>query len=227
MLRKLRISILSALAIAVAVAGPLGCSSTNKTTKGAVIGAGAGAAAGGLIGSRSGSTAKGAIIGAVVGGAAGALIGHEMDKQAKEIEQNVPGAIVERVGEGIKVTFPSGLLFGFDSDVVSSTAASNLKALADNLDKYDETNLMIVGNTDALGSDSYNQDLSERRAHSAARYLKAHGVDRYIATVGVGEREPVASNETESGRAQNRRVEIAIYASEDQQERARREVASR
>lgn len=227
MLRKPHISIVWIVPVALILVGPLGCSSTNKTTKGAVIGAAAGAAAGGVIGNQSGNTAKGAIIGAVVGGAAGALIGHEMDKQAKEIEQNVPGAIVERVGEGIQVTFPSGLLFDFDSDMIRSNAATNLNSLAKNLDKYGESNLMIVGNTDGVGSAAYNQDLSERRAESAARYLAAEGVTRYIATVGVGEREPVATNETESGRAQNRRVEIAIYASADQQETARRQAEAR
>jgi len=215
------------LGVAVVLANVTGCSSMNKTTKGAVIGAAAGGVAGGVIGNQTGSTARGAIIGAVLGGAAGAIIGHGMDEQAKEIEQNVPGAIVERVGEGIQITFPSGLLFAFDSDVIRSNAAVNLNALANNLSKYDESNLMIVGNTDAVGSSQYNQELSERRAESAARYLRSEGVARYIATAGVGEREPVSSNETEAGRQQNRRVEIAIYASAELQENARRQASGR
>ncbi len=223
----LRLATLSALLAGVVLACLTGCSSTNKTTEGAVIGAAAGGVAGGVIGNQTGSTARGAIIGAVLGGAAGALIGSQMDDQAKEIEQNVPGAVVQRVGEGIVVTFPSGLLFDFDSYVVQSAAGTNLNALAANLSKYDETNLLIVGNTDAVGSSEYNQNLSEQRAESAARYLTAQGVVRHIATAGVGEREPVSSNSTEAGRHQNRRVEVAIYASTTLQEDARRQTAAR
>jgi outer membrane protein OmpA-like peptidoglycan-associated protein len=180
-----------------------------------------------VIGNQTGSTTRGAIIGAVLGGAAGAIIGHKMDQRAKEIEQNVPGAIVERVGEGIQVTFPSGLLFDFDSDVVRSNAAANLNELARNLNKYGDSNLMIAGHTDAVGTSGYNQDLSEQRAQSAARYLTGQGVSRHIATVGLGEREPIASNDTEDGRQRNRRVEIAIYASAALQEDARSEAAGR
>jgi outer membrane protein OmpA-like peptidoglycan-associated protein len=227
MQRALRLIVLSTFLAALVLAGVTGCASTNKTTKGAVIGAAAGGVVGGVIGSQAGSTAKGAIIGAVVGGAAGAIIGHRMDQRAKEIEQIVPGATVERVGEGIQVTFPSGLLFGFDSDVIRSDAATNLTELAKNLSKDDDSNLMIVGHTDAVGSSEYNQELSVRRAESAARYLTAHGVSRHIATVGLGEREPVSSNTTEAGRQQNRRVEIAIYASTALQDEARREAAGR
>ena len=215
-------------AVALLLTGAAGCSSLNKKEKGAIIGAAAGGAIGGIIGSNNGSTAKGAIIGAVVGGAAGAIIGHQMDQQAKELEQNIPGATVERVGEGIQVTFASGLLFGFDSDVVRGDARSNLNELARSLDKYDESNLLIVGHTDAVGRESYNQDLSERRAESATGYLISQGVDRNrVDTRGLGETEPVATNETDSGRAKNRRVEVAIYASEEMRDRAKREAASR
>src|SRR5687767_3479046 len=114
---KLSVTFLPILLTALVVLVASGCASMNKTTKGAVIGATAGGVVGGVIGNQTGSTTRGAIIGAVVGGAAGAIIGHRMDERAKEIEQNVPGAIVERVGEGIHVTFPSGLLFDFDSDI--------------------------------------------------------------------------------------------------------------
>ena len=187
---------------------------TNKE-KGAVIGAAVGGAAGAAVGRANGSTAKGAIIGAVVGGVAGGVIGHQMDQQAKELEQNIPGAIVERVGEGIQVTFPSGLLFDFDSDAIKSTAAQNLSNLAASLDKYPNTSLLIVGHTDAQGSDDYNQKLSERRARSAALYLANQGVSAArLQTVGRGEIEPVATNDDESGRQKNRRVEVAIYANE-------------
>lgn len=211
------------LAGALVLAGVPGCSSLDKEQKGAIIGAAAGAAGGAIVGNATGSTARGAIIGAVVGGAAGAIIGHKMDQQARELQQNIPGAIVERVGEGIQITFESGLLFDFDSDAVRGEARHNLNELARSLEKYDETNLLIVGHTDAVGSDSYNMDLSERRAASAARYLRSQGVDRNIETVGRGEREPVASNDSEDGRSRNRRVEVAIYASPDMVDRARRD----
>jgi outer membrane protein OmpA-like peptidoglycan-associated protein len=227
MQRDLRLTILSTFLAALVLTGATGCSSTNKATKGAVIGATAGGVAGGVIGNQTGSTARGAIIGAVLGGAAGAIIGHRMDERAEQIKQNVPAAVVERVGEGIQVTFPSGLLFDFDSDVVRSNAATNLNELANNLSEYNDSNLMIVGHTDAVGTSDYNQNLSEQRAASAARYLHSQGVSRYIATAGRGEREPVSSNTTDLGRQQNRRVEIAIYASAALQEDARRQAAAR
>jgi outer membrane protein OmpA-like peptidoglycan-associated protein len=204
------------------VANSFGCSSMNKAEKGAVIGAAAGGVAGGVIGNATGSTARGAIIGAVVGGAAGAIIGHQMDKQAKELEQNIPGATVERVGEGIQVTFESGLLFDFDSDNLRSAARGNLDELAKSLTQYDNSNLLIVGHTDNVGTDNYNLGLSERRAESAARYLSSRGVVR-MDTRGRGEDEPVATNDSESGRQANRRVEIAIYASDEARQRARQE----
>jgi len=188
-----------------------GCASMNKTESGAAVGAVGGAAAGAIIGHATGNTARGAIIGAVVGGASGAYIGHKMDQRAKELEQ-IPGATVERVGEGIQVTFASGLLFDYDSDVIKGDARDNLDQLANNLAKYGDSELMIVGHADATGSETYNQDLSERRAASARHYLASQGVTRPIRTLGRGELEPVASNETEAGRAKNRRIEIAIYA---------------
>ncbi len=203
-----------------------GCASMNAKTKGALIGAGAGAVAGGVIGNQTGSTARGAIIGAAVGGAAGAIIGHQMDQQAKELEQNIPGAKVQRVGEGIAVTFDSGLLFDFDSDAIKAEAGRNLDALAASLNKYPKSDLMIVGHTDATGSASYNMALSKRRAASASRYLRAQGVTRTIRALGRGETEPIASNETEDGRAQNRRVEVAIYASSAMRADAKREAGS-
>jgi len=213
------------LALAIVVAS--GCASMNKTEKGVAVGAAAGGAVGAVIGNQTGSTARGAIIGAVVGGAAGGIIGHEMDQRAKELEQNVPGATVVRVGEGIEVTFASGLLFDFDSAVLRSTATGNLNALAGSLGKYDDSNLMILGHTDDKGSDAYNQSLSERRAQSSASYLSTHGVSTYIATAGLGEREPISSNSTDAGRQANRRVEIAIYASPALQDEARRQAAAR
>lgn len=187
----------------------------TKTQTGAVVGTAGGAVVGGVIGKVAGSTAKGAIIGAVVGGAAGAIIGSRMDKQAKELEQ-IKGAKVERVGEGIQVTFDSGLLFDFDSDVVRSEAQINLRELAISLEKYPGSDLLILGHTDEQGSDAYNQALSERRANAAAGFLRNQGVSgSRIATRGLGETEPVAPNETDAGRQANRRVEVSIFASKE------------
>jgi outer membrane protein OmpA-like peptidoglycan-associated protein len=209
-----------ALSLAVVVAGTTGCGYFNKTAKGGAIGAAAGGAVGAVIGSNNGSTAKGAIIGAVAGGTIGAIIGQRMDRQAAELAAEIPNAKVERVGEGVLVTFDSGLLFDFDSDVVRGASGDNLTELANSLKKYAESDVLIVGHTDAVGTDSYNQSLSERRAESAARYLSSQGVDRSrVDTEGMGEVEPVATNDTDTGRSQNRRVEVAIFASEEYKER--------
>jgi outer membrane protein OmpA-like peptidoglycan-associated protein len=209
--------------LALGTIGTSACASMNQKERGAVIGAGAGAAIGGVIGNQTGSTARGAIIGAVVGGAAGAVIGHQMDQQAKEIDQSIPGAKVERVGEGIEVTFDSGLLFDFDSDRIRPDAAANLQELARSLTKFPNSNIMIVGHTDSKGEDAYNMNLSIRRANAASAYLKAQGVPASrLSTAGRGETEPVASNATEAGMQQNRRVEIAIYASPEYREQVKR-----
>jgi len=194
------------------VLGATACSLSRKE-QGAIIGAGAGGVAGGVIGHQTGSTTRGAIIGAVVGGTVGAIIGHQMDQQAKELQQDIPGATVSRVGEGIAVTFASGLLYDFDSDVVRPEAASNLRNLAASLNKYPNTDLLIVGHTDAVGTSAYNQALSQRRATSAANFLTTQGVAlTRLQSVGRGETEPIAGNDTEGGRQLNRRVEIAIVA---------------
>lgn len=206
--------------------GALGCA--RNAQRGLVIGAAGGAVLGGVIGKVSGSTAKGAIIGAVVGGAAGAIIGDQMDRQAAELKQNIPGARVERVGEGIQVTFESGLLYDFDSDVVKPQARSNLQSLAQSLDKYPGSDLLILGHTDSVGTADYNKRLSVRRADAAAEYLISQGVARSrIATGGLGEEEPIESNATAEGRSRNRRVEVAIYASKELREKAQREAGSR
>jgi len=152
-------------------------------------------------------------IGAVVGGTAGAIIGAQMDKQAKELEQNIKGATIERVGEGIQVTFASGLLYDFDSDFVRPEARINLTELAKSLSQYPNSDLLIIGHTDQVGSTGYNLGLSERRANAAATYLTTQGVSgTRMATRGLGESEPVGSNDTEAGRQANRRVEVAIFA---------------
>jgi outer membrane protein OmpA-like peptidoglycan-associated protein len=205
---------LIAVAVAVVLTGTSGCASWgNKQKKGAGIGAAGGAAIGALIGHKTGSTARGAIIGAAVGGAAGALIGDHMDDQAEELARELEGAQVSRVGEGIAITFDSGILFPFDSSELTPEARSNLRKLADSLEAEARTNVMIVGHTDSDGSDPYNQQLSERRGHSAENHLASLGVSSSrLSTRGRGEAEPIASNGTEEGRRQNRRVEVAIYA---------------
>ena len=188
---------------------------TSKTFKGGAIGAGTGGAIGGLIGSKSDNTAKGAILGAVIGGSAGALIGNYMDKQAEELEQDLEGADIERVGEGIKITFDSGILFGFDSSELTYASKTNIAELAETLKKYEDTEILIEGHTDSKGSESYNQELSERRAGSVAGELRSLGVvASRISEVGYGEEMPIADNSTEEGRSQNRRVEVAIFAND-------------
>jgi outer membrane protein OmpA-like peptidoglycan-associated protein len=193
-----------------------GCASTSNQTKGAVIGATSGGAIGSLIGTATGSTATGLVLGTMVGGAGGAIIGHQMDQQAKEIQQNIPGATVARVGEGVDVTLASELLFDANSDVLSEQARTNLTTLAQSLQKYPNTNVMIVGHTDSTGSDAQNMAMSERRAAATANYLAAQGVSRTrMRSVGRGATEPVAPNGNEADRQRNRRVEVAIYASDD------------
>ncbi|MCH8567663.1 MAG: OmpA family protein [Balneolales bacterium] len=209
------ICIIAALAL-------VGCSSLGNTGRGALIGAGAGGAAGAIAGAALGDTAKGAIIGAVVGGAAGAIIGSQMNRQAEELEDSIEGATIERVGEAIAIRFDSGLLYGFDSAVLSPTAQTNLQRLANSLSQYDNTNIVIIGHTDSIGSATYNQGLSERRAQSAADYLKTRGVDASRLIIeGRGEMEPIADNDTDEGRSMNRRVEVLIIASEEFREEAK------
>ena len=221
MLRK---SAGTALTVALVVPFAAGCSSMSQTQRGAVIGAAGGAAVGAVVGNAAGSTAKGAIIGAAVGGAAGAIIGRQMEKQAEELAADLENATVEQVGEGVLVTFDSGLLFDFDSDVVKGAAADNLTSLASSLEKYPESEVLIVGHTDARGTDAYNMDLSERRAAASRAYLVRQGIDpSRIRTVGRGEVEPVATNETDVGRQENRRVEVAIFASEEYREQLLRQ----
>ncbi len=198
-----------------------GCANMNKTGKGAAVGAGAGAVIGGIIGRTQGNTAKGAIIGAAVGGTAGAVIGRQMDKQAEELEEELANANVERVGEGIQVTFDNAILFDFGKADLKSQARADLADLATSLQKYDNTDVVIYGHTDSVGSDDFNLRLSEQRAQSAAAYLMNQGISRSrITTIGKGETAPVASNETDSGRALNRRVEIAIFANEEFRQQA-------
>jgi outer membrane protein OmpA-like peptidoglycan-associated protein len=224
---KTRTRLFQAGMVAVALGGA-GCASWGKQEKGAVIGAAGGAVVGGAIGHVTGSTARGAIIGAAVGGAAGAIIGRRMDKQAEELARELPaGTQVSRVGEGIAVTFPDGILFPFDSASLKPEARDNLRELAQSLRDNARTDVLIVGHTDSTGRDEYNQGLSQRRARAAADFLAGQGVDRgRLRTEGRGESEPIASNESEADRQRNRRVEVAIYADEEWRQQARQEAES-
>ena len=196
-----------------------GCKSikrnTNRTQRGGAIGAGAGAVAGGLIGKRAGNTVVGAILGAVVGGAAGAVIGRQMDKKAEEMQRQLPNATVERVGEGIKITFNSDILFDVDRADLKPATQKTLTEFAGTLGKYEDTNVLVEGHADATGPDDYNLKLSKRRADAVATYLESQGVrSKRVDEKGYGEAQPVADNDTETGRAKNRRVEIAVFAND-------------
>jgi outer membrane protein OmpA-like peptidoglycan-associated protein len=201
-----------------------GCASMSRTTKGAAVGTAAGGAVGAVIGRASGNTALGAII--AVGGTAGAIIGRQMDKQAEEIEKTVPDARVERVGEGIVVEFASNVLFGFDRSDLSAEARENLDKLSLILNQYPDTDLEIQGHTDSRGTESYNQELSERRAAAVSAYLLTNNIaSERLTTKGFGELMPKYDNTTDEGRARNRRVEFLITANEKMKAEAEKKAA--
>jgi outer membrane protein OmpA-like peptidoglycan-associated protein len=218
---KVTHSAIAALAVVTLGTSSLtGCAQISKTGKGAILGSAGGAAVGAVIGRQVGSTAKGAILGAAVGGAAGAVIGRQMDKQAAELQAQIPGATVQRVGEGIAVTFEGGLLFPTNSTALLPAGRTNMQNLANSLRSYPETEVLIVGHTDDVGTDAFNQNLSQQRADASASLLASFGVPRErIRTAGRGESEPIAANTDESGKQLNRRVEVAIFASEEYRNR--------
>jgi outer membrane protein OmpA-like peptidoglycan-associated protein len=203
----LALAIASVLALAACEPGPAG----TNTQSGAVTGA--------VLGGIFGATRKGddklakAATGALVGGAIGGLVGNQLDKQAAELERDIQNDRVRIVNTGsqLVVTMPEGILFATDSDAVQPSIQNDLFALADNLNRYPNTRVEVVGHTDASGSAAYNQDLSQRRAASVAAILRSAGVSGgRLVSYGRGEDQPVASNLTPEGRAQNRRVEIFI-----------------
>ncbi len=203
-----------------------GCN-TSKSAKGAVIGGAAGGVLGGAIGKKGGDGTKGAVIGAVVGGTAGAIIGKYMDKQAQELEEEVPGATVEKVEvvdpetgetitESVTVTFDGGVLFEFGKASLTAASRAELDRMAGVFVRYPDTDILIDGHTDNVGSEQTNQTLSEKRAASVADYLVAQNISRArMKTTGYGEMKPVTTNETDAGRAKNRRVELSIKANEN------------
>ena len=195
---------------------------------GGAAGAAGGGAIGAVIGRAAGNTAMGAIIGAAVGGAAGAIIGRKMDKQAEEMKEVLGDAEVRREGEGIVILFKEKVLIGFDSSDLNTGAQTNLNKLVNILQKYPDTDIQIIGHTDSKGSDDYNQGLSQRRSSAVATYLSGQGItSSRLSTKGMGETDPVASNETEDGRAQNRRVEFVITANEKMKADAKREAGTK
>ncbi|MEX2601563.1 MAG: OmpA family protein [Balneolaceae bacterium] len=197
-----------------------GCSNWSKTATGAVVGTGAGAAAGAVIGKTLGNTAAGAITGAVVGGTVGAIIGQNMDRKAREMEEAMDGVTIQRVEEGIAVSFDSGILFDFDSSTLQPEGRENLEKLSSIIQRDNDTILMIVGHTDSRGDEDYNLRLSERRAESASRYMVSQGLSSSrIQIRGRGEYEPIDNNDSDAGRQKNRRVEVAIFASPEYVER--------
>lgn len=213
-------SYLLSITVMIAIIAYPSCNASNQT-KGAVIGAGAGAAAGAILGKDNKAVAI--ILGAAVGGVAGGLIGHYMDKQAEKIQEDLKGATVERVGEGILITFDSGILFDVDSYSLKSETKNNLNKLSETMKKYDETEIRVLGHTDNTGTEKYNAALSKKRAASVNDYLVTKGVaPTRLTDIGYGELDPIATNETLEGRELNRRVEIVIVADKKLQRDAKK-----
>jgi outer membrane protein OmpA-like peptidoglycan-associated protein len=193
-----------------------GCATRNRAREehGTLAARSAAVVPGGIVDADSSSTTRRAIIGAAAGGVAGSIIGRQMDQQAKEIRQRVAGATVERVGEGLEVTFASELLYGMGADQLRPAGEQNLRDLATTFDRYRDTDVLIVGHTDSVGSDSSNEVLSERRARSVRDFLVAQGVlVGRLHFAGRGATEPLHARVTDGGRHANQRVEVAIFAS--------------
>lgn len=216
------------LSLTLAISSCNAVKNTNKTQRGAAIGTAAGAVLGGVLGNnlgKGGNTALGAVIGGVVGGVAGGVIGNKMDKQAREIEQALPGAEVERVGEGIKLVLgENSVNFDFNKATLTAKAKQNLDKIIPVFNDYKDTNITIYGYTDSKGADDYNLNLSKQRAAAVKSYLNSKGLASSRFTVdGMGEVDPVADNETEAGRSKNRRVEFAIVANQKMIDDAQKE----
>ncbi len=204
---------------------------TNKTQRGAAIGAVAGGVLGAVLGNnigKGGNGAIGAVLGGVIGGVAGGVIGNKMDKQAREIQTALPGAQVERVGEGIKLTLgENSVRFDTNKSTLTSTAKANLDKLVPVFQSYADTNIVIYGYTDSTGKVEYNQTLSEQRSASVKEYLASKGLNTVrFSTTGMGIADPVATNDTPEGRSQNRRVEFAITANEKMVEDAKKQAGN-
>jgi outer membrane protein OmpA-like peptidoglycan-associated protein len=192
----------------------------NNKQKGAVIGATGGAILGAIIGNnvgKGGNGELGAVIGGVIGGGAGVLIGNKMDKQAQKIENEIPGAQVERVDDGIVVTFDesSGVYFDTAKYNVNSASQTTLNKLIGVFKEYPDTNILVVGHTDSQGAEDYNMTLSKNRAYAVTNYLSQNGISKgRLTTNWFGETQPMHDNSTAEGRAKNRRVNVAILPNE-------------
>ena len=213
----------------------VGCEATrnaNNSQKGAVIGAAGGAIIGAIIGNNAGKGGNGelgAVIGGVVGGTAGAVIGNKMDKQAQKIEEEIPGAVVERVDDGIVVTFDenSGVYFDTNKYNINSASQATLDKLISDLKEYPDTNILVVGHTDSTGSAEYNMTLSKNRAYSVTNYFTSKGLNSSRFTTNwFGEEQPLHDNSTAEGRAKNRRVNVAIVPNQKMIEDAKREAGN-
>lgn len=210
-MKKILVLVLTTAVIAV------GCADMNRQQKGAIGGAVAGAAAGALVS----DNIWGVLLGAAIGGAAGNLIGKHMDEQARELEQAVPSAEVQRVGEGINMTFASGLMFPINSATLQESYKDDLRATAEVFAKYEETNILVEGHTDDTGAETYNMDLSRRRAQTVADFLASQGVaSSRLVTEAFGEAQPKYPNDSDENRSKNRRVELAIYANDEMKAQA-------
>jgi outer membrane protein OmpA-like peptidoglycan-associated protein len=204
---------------------------TNKTQRGVGIGVAAGAILGAVIGNnvgKGGNGALGAVLGGVLGGAIGGVIGHKMDKQARQISEALPGATVERAGEGIKLTLgENSVRFDTNKATLTNAAKANLDKLVPVFKEYSQTNIQIFGYTDSTGKEEYNLALSQKRADAVKAYLATKGIlaDRFTIT-GMGIADPVATNDTDEGKSQNRRVEFAITANDKMVEQAKTEAGN-
>ncbi len=199
---------------------------TSNAQRGVAIGAVGGAILGGVLGNnvgKGGNGALGAVLGGVVGGVAGGVIGNKMDKQAREIDNALPGADVVRVGEGIKLVLgENAVRFDFNKSTLTAQAKANLDKLVKVFTEYPDTNIVIYGYTDSSGADDYNLKLSQQRAEAVKSYLSKKGVSSArFTTTGMGEADPIESNETDAGRSKNRRVEFAITANDKMVEDAK------
>jgi len=200
----------------------------NNTQKGAGIGVAAGALLGGILGNyvgKGGNAVLGSVVGAAVGGGTGAIIGNKMDKQAKKITEALPGAEVERVGEGIRMVLKEDAVrFDVNKSTLTAQAKSNLDKLIPVFNEYSDTNIDIFGYTDSSGNANSNLTLSKNRAKSVKNYLISKGlVAGRLNTTGLGIADPIASNETVDGKSQNRRVEFAITANKKMTQEAQTE----
>jgi outer membrane protein OmpA-like peptidoglycan-associated protein len=204
----------------------------NNKQKGAIIGATGGAILGAIIGNnvgKGGNGELGAVIGGVIGGTAGVLIGNKMDKQAQRIEEEIPGAEVKRVDDGIVVTFEegSGVTFATNKYNINANSQQNLDKLINVFKEYPDTNILVVGHTDSTGDADYNMTLSKNRAYAVTNYLSSNGVSTgRLTTNWFGETQPMHDNATVDGRAKNRRVNIAILPNDEMTEKAKQEAGN-